>query len=181
MTWTTVPTFTNGQVLTAAQMNILGANLNETAPGKATTAGGLYVGTGTNAIAERIPGTDFQTANDTTNSTSYVTTLIGASSGPAVTVVSGSRALVMLSSAMSNSSAGGNNLMAVAVSGASSIAANDSVALRAESGNAGDTYQMSYVYYETALTPGSNVFTASYKVTAGVGTFDDRRLVVLPF
>lgn len=89
--------------------------------------------------------------------------------------------MVILSAAMSNNTAGGNSLMAAAVSSATTIAAADAASLRAESGNANDTYQMSYVYYEEALTPGSNVFTAQYRVTTGTTTFDDRRITVFPF
>src|SRR5215207_2134739 len=41
--------------LTAAQINTyIFGNLNETAPAKATTAGGHFVATGTNGIAQRI-------------------------------------------------------------------------------------------------------------------------------
>lgn len=178
MTWTTVPTWTTGQVLTAAHLNLIGANLNETAPGKATTAGGLFVATGTNAIAERIPQTAFQTASETYSSTSYGNL---ATVGPSVTVTSGSRAMVILSGFMSNNTGGGNSFMAADVSGATTIAAQDATALRAESSAANDNYQMSYVYYEEGLTPGSNVFTVKYRVTTGTTTFDDRRITVFPF
>lgn len=164
---------------TAAQFNqYVRDNLNQTAPAKATTAGGLFVATGLNAIAERIPATDFQTASETTASTAYTNL---ATVGPSVTVTSGSRAMVIISSFMSNNTLGGNSFVAADVTGATTIAAADATALRAESGNANDNYQMTYVYYETALTPGSNVFTLRYRVTAGTATFDDRRLVVFPF
>jgi len=56
MTWTTVHVFAYQEVPTAANINIFGTDLNETAPAKVTTKGDMVSATGANAIA-RVPGT----------------------------------------------------------------------------------------------------------------------------
>lgn len=53
MAWTAPITFVNG-MLPASQLNqMLRDNMNETAPAKATTAGGYFASSGVNTIAER--------------------------------------------------------------------------------------------------------------------------------
>ncbi len=134
--------------------------------------------TGLNAIAQRIVVSAFVDPGETTASTTY-TTLTTA--GPAVTTTTGANALIIISCTMFNNSAGGSSFMAIVTSGASTIAANDGKSMRFESSAVNDTYAASYVYLETGLTPGSNTFTANYKVAvSGTSTFDDRRLTVFP-
>lgn len=163
---------------TAAQFNThVRDNLNETAPAKATTAGSLMVVTGANSIAERIPEEDFVNAAETTTSTSYTDLT---SPGPSVTVTTSTNAIIMLCGRLSNNAGGSSCRMAVDISGASTVAANDNRALDYESSNADDAIQSSYAFTEIGLTPGSNVFTAKYKVNSGTGTFDNRRLTVVP-
>ena len=181
MTWATPPTFTDGAVLTGAQLNVLRDDLNETAPAKATTSGGLFVATGTNQIAQRVPATNFVTTVDTTASTVYVASLVSASTGPTVSVTTGTQAMVIMTCAMFNNTINGRGLMGCNVTGATTILASDDKALQLQSSTTGAVYQASIVYYETALTAGSNTFTAVYKVTSGTGTFDDRRITVFPF
>jgi hypothetical protein len=162
----------------AAEFNThLRDNLNETAPGKATTAGGIFVATGTNAIAERVPTNAVVAASQSTGSTTYTDLT---TPGPAVTVTTGTKAIVML---YTRASVLGVNTTAMgfAVSGASTIAASDGQALAFTSSN-GDTlsFHGSAVLMITALAPGSNIFTAKYRVTGGTGTWIDRRLAVIP-
>jgi hypothetical protein len=45
MAWVTPPTFTTGNVLTAAQVNILAGDLMETAAAKASSTGDLFTST----------------------------------------------------------------------------------------------------------------------------------------
>ena len=57
MTWATPPTFTPGQVLIAASLNIIRDDLNESAAAKATTQGDTFYATGANALARLAKGT----------------------------------------------------------------------------------------------------------------------------
>ena len=48
-------------------------------------------------------------------------------------------------------------------------------------GVAGGNVNASDVSLWTALNPGSNTFTAKYRVSSGTGTFLSRRIIVMPF
>lgn len=96
--------------------------------------------------------------------------------GPAVTVTTGTKALVILGGAVFNSGAGAS-LMGFAVSGATTVAAADPYALW-KSGV--DAIEASRVMLVSGLTAGSNVFTAKYKATSGTATFLYRTIAVLP-
>lgn len=180
MTWSAPMTAVANATFTAAQFNqYVRDNLNETAPAKATTAGGYFVATGLNAIVERTSGRATVATNETTTSTTFTDL---ATVGPAVTVTTGARALVIISSE-SFISAGGSQSSTcrtgVAVSGATSIAATDDTSVT-RAGNSSDRYQMSRVALFDTLTPGSNTFTLKYRVSTGTGEFTRRNLAVLP-
>lgn len=179
MAWTSPITFAAGEVLTAAQLNTyLRDNLNETAPAKATTPGGIFVTTGANTIAERVPVASQVTTSQQTSSTSFVdlTTV-----GPAVTTVCGSTALVMLYAGISHNTANFQAEAGYAVSGATTIAASNLKTLQIDGLAANDQLRMSAIFYETTLTPGSNTFTMKYRVASGgTGTFENRQIVVIP-
>ncbi|HEX9832550.1 MAG TPA: hypothetical protein VGA66_05580 [Mycobacterium sp.] len=168
-------------IFSAAQFNqFVRDNLNETAPALATSAGSHFAATGVNAIAERrLTGlTDLNSG--TTTSTSFGD-LTGAAIGPAITVETGPTALVIVHGQISNSGAGSAR-MAYAVSGATTLAAADNRGIGII-GAAGVTIVCSMGTHHgggTALTPGSNTFTAKYRVSSGTGSFEDRRIVVLP-
>lgn len=176
MAWSAPITFVAGNVLTASQLNAIQANLSETGPAKATTAGRLLVTTAANAIDERALSTATTSAAQTTGSTSY-TDLTTA--GPAVTVTTGVSALVVVSCTMSNNTAGANAYMGYEVSGASTVSASDDTALQTASDPASAALHASSVSKATGLTAGSNTFTAKYKVTSGTGTFSRRNIIVL--
>lgn len=169
-----------GSVFTAAQFNtFVRDNLNETAPAKATTAGSFFVTTGTNAIAERIPGTAFDTTADTTTGTAYGD--LAGTVGPAVTVTTGTRALIFIAARIANSATTQNVYASYAVSGATTDAAVDERALFATVNTANESIQASTHMLQTGLTAGSNTFTMKYRVTGGTGTADNRRITVIPF
>jgi hypothetical protein len=161
-------------VFTAAQFNqFVRDNLNETAPAKATTAGGHFASTGLNSIAERIAATAIVATSQTTTSTSFTDL---ATVGPSVTVTTGPYALVFTYNSNFNSGAV-SSLMSFEVSGASSIAAADNVSI----GIAGTgSIRESGAFLLTTLTAGSNTFTCKYRVGAGTGTYADRRITVFP-
>lgn len=120
-------------------------------------------------------------AGETSTSTSYTDL---ATAGPAVTVTIGANglALVILYSYLQGSSAasGHSAFYGFAISGATTQAAADNAALRYQpwTGNALGKLGASFVV--TGLTPGSNTFTAKYKVDGSTGTWIDRRISVVP-
>lgn len=175
MSWTAPMTAVAGSVFTAAQFNqSVRDNLLATAPALATTVSGHFAVTGTNSIAQRVSNTATVITAETSTSTSY-TSLTTA--GPAVTATTGTMALVVVHAGLNNSGAGNNTRMAYNVSGASSVAEADNKGL----GVAGtDMVEASAVILEQGLTAGSNTFTATYRVAAGTGTFQLRRIVVFP-
>jgi hypothetical protein len=178
MAWSTPLTAVSNAALTAAQWNAsVRDNLLETAPAKATGAGQLFVSTAANAIAARTPsGTIILTAV-TTASTSYTDL---ATVGPAVTVTTGTQAIVIVSGQLSNATAGQSALMSFDVSGASTVAASDNRALRVVSATASASLEASRVNILN-LTPGSNVFTCRYRANAsGTASFDTRNILVIP-
>jgi hypothetical protein len=163
-----------GSVFTAAQFNqYVRDNLNQTAPALATATGQLFVATGVNAIAARVPTRVNIATGQTTTSTS-MTDL--ATVGPTVTVTTGTSALVIIGSALQNSGAF-NSLMGWTVGGASSLGVTDDMG--GAYGSIGAT--VTGIFLQTGLTPGSNVFTSKYQVSGGTGTFTFRSLSVIPF
>lgn len=161
---------TAGETPTAAKMN-------ETAPGVATATGRLIVTDGANSIAERVPTAGYVGTSQSTTSTSFTDLT---TSGPSVTVTTGTAALVIISATLQNSNAGSTSYIGVDVSGASTIAAAQTKALILESAIADQPVQCSYVYLETGLTAGSNTFKLEYQVSGSTGTFLRRRLIVVP-
>lgn len=175
MAWNTPMTAVAGSVFTAAQFNtFVRDNLNSTAPALATASGQTFVATGVNAIAARSANQSVvNTAEGTTSATYAALT----TAGPSVTAVTGTSAWVNLFCASSNSGTV-SSLMSFAVSGASSIAASDLSAVGGAFGTNGGRCGISYL--QTGLTPGSNTFTAQYRVGSGTGTYSGRILSVNP-
>lgn len=179
MAWTAPMTAVSGSVYTAAQFNtFVRDNLNETAPAKATTAGGYFVTTSLNEITERVGARQTVVTSETTTSTSYTDL---ATVGPTVTVTTGPLALVLWGAQMTNNTANASSRTSVEVSGASTSAADDVRGLAFDPVSAGGVFQASHAVFYDDLTPGSNTFTLKYRVGAGTGTFSRRRLIVLPY
>jgi hypothetical protein len=174
-------TAVSGSVYTAAQFNtFVRDNLNETAPAKAATAGSHFAVVGPNEIAERTAAGLLDADSGTTTSTSFTDLDGPALAGPAVTVTTGPSALVVVHCTLSNSGAGSAR-MAYDVSGATTIAAADNRGV-GTFGVAGVTQIAGTVALHAfgSLTPGSNTFTAKYRVSSGTGTFSARRIAVFP-
>lgn len=179
MAWTAPMTFAAASALTAAQMNaFVRDNMLETAPAKATTAGRIFVATGANAIAERAVSGATVATSQTTASTSFTDL---ATSGPAVTVTTGTQAMVFVAAQMSNATANAFSNMSFAVSGATTSAAAIGRAIEHidTGGTAGQQISRTGAWTYIALTAGSNTFTAKYSVSAGTGTFVNRHLIVV--
>lgn len=182
MAWTAPMTAVANTPFTAAQFNThVRDNLLETAPAKATagvTTGSYPVKTATNQIGFRQPSIVTVLTSQSTSNTSYSNL---ATTGPSATLTTGARALVAISCSLFNSGTN-SSLMSVEVSGATSFSATDDHAIRHRdgTGTSGEE-QLSQVYMFTTLNPGSNTFTAKYRVIGGTGTYSNRHIVVLPF
>ena len=59
MSYAAPPSFTSGSTLTAAQMNVLGDDILETAPAKVTTKGDIVAATGANSLSRVAVGGDY--------------------------------------------------------------------------------------------------------------------------
>ena len=171
-------TAVSGATFTASQFNqYVRDNLNETAPAKATAASQLFVSTGPNAIAARVPSTARVNTAETTASTNYVDL---ATSGPSITVTTGTIAIVLFACEMANNVVNSLTKCSVAVSGASSVAVSDSWMLSMD-GNAANNFSrgaMTHVF--TGLTAGVNTFKMQYAVGSNTGTFKTREIGVIP-
>lgn len=178
MAWTAPMTAVTNAVFTASQFNThIRDNLLETAPAKAVLATSLFVTDGANTLDERRPEAAIVSASETTTSTSFTDL---ATTGPSVTVSTGTAALVFLSAQISNNTTGNISLMSYDVTGASTTAASDTFGIMLQAGGANQFVRAGHALIHSGLTEGSNIFTAKYRVTATTGTFVDRRINVVP-
>lgn len=176
MAWTVFPTITDGQVLTGAHMAMIRDNFALTAPGLASAAGRWFISQGVSNVAERAIEAALVSTSETTTSTSFVNL---ATAGPTVELLTGTRAIVILTSRLQNSTSGQRAIVAFEVTGASSRspAENESIMFEAAATNA--AARASVFALITNLTAGTNTFQMKYRVTANTGTFEDRRLCVM--
>lgn len=178
MAWSAPMTAVAGATFTAAQFNqYVRDNLNSTAPALATAASQIFVSTAVNAIAARVPTSASVSTAQGTTTTTYTDL---ATVGPAITVTTGTIAIVMFASGMSTSVNDTTALASVAVSGASSVAANDAWSIQMDGITAGNVVRYSGVHIFTGLTPGSNTFTMKYRAGANTSTFRNREINIIP-
>ena len=116
--------------------------------------------------------------SETTASTSFTDL---ATAGPSVTLTTGTRVLVIVTCIVHNSTSGAECMVGYDISGASTLGPSSTRSYRATSNAAADVYAGSYVELREGLTAGSNTFKLKYRVDAGTGTFDERRISVVPF
>lgn len=176
--WTSVPTFVSGNVLSAAQCNILGGNLNETAAAKASAAGQYFVATGANTLVTRSLSGASNNSIKTTTSTTYITTDM-----PSVSVTLTTMALVFLHCYAEMGTNSEVAYYSFAVSGTSTVAGNDSRAVEVGRFTSEFSIAASGVFMiDAGLTAGSgNTFSGCVRVSGGTGTWDSRRIAVMPF
>jgi hypothetical protein len=168
-----------GSVFTAAQFNtFVRDNLNECPTAKATTPGSHFVANGTNQIVERIPAQASVNVADSTASTTFVNLT---PTGPSVTAVTGTSALIAIAAEITNGTASQAGRMGVDISGATTEAPDTNFCLRQESSGASEFQQCSLVRLHTTLTPGTNTFKAMYLASGGTASFNFRNLLVIPF
>jgi len=104
-------------------------------------------------------------------------TAYAASAGtdPAVTVTTGTRALVIVSARFNNPNF---NFLSYDVSGATTIAASDD---RAATNQTTSQATITQVILQTGLTAGSNTFTMKYRCNVSAsGSYEYRKLTVIP-
>lgn len=123
------------------------------------------------------------TSGTNVSSTSFV--YVGAqaaSTGPVVTMTTGSAVLVEIGASLAQTTGAAWALMSFAVSGATTLAAHDDRSVNFKAGTISSvnvSHQMTYKCYVTGLTPGSNTFTAQYAFgTSGTASFTRRILIV---
>lgn len=187
MAWTTPMTAVANATFTAAQFNAhVRDNLLETEQAKASGAQNYFVTTGANAIATRTPASHYISTQQSTSATSYTNL---STTGPTVTVTTGTRALVLFSAGMNSTATDASMWVSVAVSGATTIAPADAIAILTDgvqgnfnfSGNPKDQHnRRGSAYLFTGLNAGSNTFTMQYKVGANTGHFHHREIIVYP-
>lgn len=177
MAWTAPMTAIAGAVFTAAQFNtFLRDNLNECPAAKAATPGAHFAVSATNQVAERVVTEATVTTSGSTTATTYG--VLDTGSGPAVTVTTGNSALVWVTCDLSCGTAGQTARATFNVSGSTTIAESDSLAVR----NTTNAALSGSVPSKVALTPGSNTFTVTYRTSgASTSTFVNRRILVIPY
>lgn len=179
MAWTAPATAVAGTTFTAAIFNAVRDNLNATGVAAASGAGQIIVTTAANAVTQRTPDVAFVGTTQTTASLTYVDL---ATTGPTVTITTGTKAIVIFGCMLSNNTVGDGARAAIDVSGASTYAASDTNSFLAESGNANDAFQGSWVTIYDPLTGGSNVFKLKYRaVGAGTASFSNRVTAIVPY
>lgn len=152
----------------------VGGELGTALAAKAPTASPTFTGNVVWSGATLRASTAEVLTGQSTTSTTYVDL---ATAGPAVTVTTGTKALVILSAELFNNTAGSNTSMSFAISGASTVAASDNN--RILLGVNGQYLDCSFAMVVTGLTAGSNTFTAKYKTTTGTATFSARKIIVI--
>jgi hypothetical protein len=168
-----------------------------------TTNGDLIYGTGSSTVTRRAIGSTGQVLTvsggvptwstpaaavptnavatvDTRQSTTSGTYTALATAGPAVTLTTGTKALIIQSAQLENDPGANTNIgfIAVAVSGATTIAATDTKRLSFQI-SAANYSQASFAYIITGLTAGSNTFTMQYRSQAGTPFFLHRTISVI--
>jgi hypothetical protein len=147
----------------------------ELAPPAIAPDGVLSLPTGVGTLAtEKQSATNTVTTSQTTTSTSYTDL---STVGPSVTLTTGTKALIIFSAEMSNSTTS-SSLVSAAVSGSTTIAASDVWALRFFAGGT-EILKASQVHLFTGLTAGSNTFTLKYRVTGGTSTYLNRNIIAI--
>jgi hypothetical protein len=180
MAWTAPATAVANATLPAATWNAsVRDNLNATAVALASTASQYFVATGVNALAARqVSGATVSTSQSSAV-TAYGNNL--ATTGPQVTLTTGTIAFVLFTAAVSNTSTNSATNTSVAVSGATSIAASDAWRTVLDGVTASNINRVTGFHLFTTLNQGTNTFTMQYKVGSGTGTWADREMLVFPF
>ena len=162
-----------------------GVTINGTITALATNQFAELIKTGTNTWSYMPPGgfpasatATVATQQDTTSAT--YTDL--ATAGPAVTLTTGTKALVIATCWITNANTAALTAASFAVSGATTIAAADSRSITSQSTQVGvyaTAIRASSAILLTTLTAGSNTFTMKYRRNTGTASFENRDITVI--
>lgn len=177
-----VPTLnqdTTGKSAKADGLNSATTVVNTSAAAAPTVGQVLTATSSTAATWQAPPATGAQTnyvvADESTTSTSYV----GITTAQAVTVTIGPSGMALVALTCGIYSGTSAMRAAFAISGATTVAANDTNSIRADS--ATFIAMASGVFLVTGLTTGSNTFTMQFKsVNGSAAHFFERHLTVIP-
>jgi hypothetical protein len=194
----TIPANASVAYVVGTRINILNLGAGACTPtaGAGVTISGTITALATNGFASLIKtatntwsymppggfpasGTTTVATQQTSTSTSYTDL---ATAGPAVTVTTGTKALVIITASLFNSAAVSGTYMSYAVSGATTLAASDTRCLLTRgvtTGQYASEIRASTSVFLTGLTAGSNVFTTKYRVTGNTGYWTDRDINVM--
>jgi len=117
--------------------------------------------------------------SETTSSTSFTDL---ATVGPSVTITTGTRALVIITSYLHNGTNSTSNYIGFEVSGATTVSPSDNRSLflsNTSTGNGRPELRYSYAYIVTGLNAGSNTFTLKYRCSSGTLVARDRIISVI--
>jgi hypothetical protein len=156
----------------------VGAN-NTVLTADSSTSTGLKWATPASAVPANSYATAELASYQSTTSTSYTDL---STSGPAVTVTTGTKALVIVSASLVNNQNQNQltSFMSYAVSGATTVSASDDWALAVSGIQAiGYQFRVSFASMQTSLTAGSNTFTAKYRTGSGTSEFKARTIIVI--
>lgn len=113
--------------------------------------------------------------DQSTTSTSYTDL---STAGPSVTLTTGTKALVIISCEADNTGINVATFASVAVSGATTIAASDAIAIKWQlRENIENRHSVATRF--AALTAGSNTFTMKYRTASDTASFGDREIIVI--
>jgi hypothetical protein len=164
-----------GTTLTSAatSFDFVGAGVTATNSSGAVT---VTVPAGAGAVAARV---------DTPQSATSLTYTDLTTTGPAVTLTTGTSAIVFLSANVTKplGGLGNNGYISVAVSGATTLAASDTngTTVSYPTSGGGFAFPLMAVVYLTGLTAGSNTFTMKYRINGGnAWQFGTRTISVVP-
>lgn len=143
---------------------LLAADLTDTFAAKAPLASPTFTGNVVWSGATLRTATASVATSQTTTSASYTDL---ATAGPAVTLTTGTKVLVIIGAHIFGSQTTYLNYMSFAVSGATTVSASDTTCLLA---GVPTRIQACAAYLMTTLTAGSNTFTAKYRSEAGTNT-----------
>jgi hypothetical protein len=130
----------------------------------------------TPASSSPASATAFEGASQATTSTSFTDL---ATAGPAVTLTTGTKVLVIVSARLNGNNNTNNAFMDTTISGATTRAATTTTALESSAtGAAVPRVAMSRANIFT-VTAGSNTFTAKYSCNTGGATFSQRDIIVI--
>ena len=124
-----------------------------------------------------VPQADTDLGSDRTSTSTSYETLTGA---PAVSLTTGTEALVSFGALSKNSSGNAIIMVGFVISGATTLAAAENTSIIRQDGGTNVRSRKGMTTLVTGLTAGVNVFTMQVKQSAGTTTFTDMELIVTP-